>query len=144
MADQLHRFYAGLSWLGPPLKDLLSDIDEPGARRRVLPHAHTIWELVLHIAAWLKVARERLSATEDHDPSPAEDWPPIAGSWAEALSSLEAEVHALQQAIRAFPDERLQDRAPAREPQDFYQLMHGVIQHSAYHAGQIALLKKHL
>ncbi len=144
IADQLRRFYAGPSWLGPSLKELVSDIDEPAARHRALPHAHTIWEIVLHITAWLKIARERLSATEDHDPSPAEDWPPIASSWAEALSFLESEVHTLERAILAFPEERLQDRAPAREPQLFYHLLHGVIQHSAYHAGQIALLKKHV
>lgn len=144
IADQLQRFYKGLSWLGPPLKELLSGIDEPAARHRVLPGAHTIWELVLHITAWLKIARERLSATDDHDPTPSEDWPPIALPWAETKLTLESEVQALAAAILAFPENRLQDRAPRREPQSFYDLLHGVIQHSAYHAGQIALLKKEL
>lgn len=110
----------------------------------MLPGAHTTWELVLHITAWLRIARERLSVTQDHDPSPAEDWPPISVPWSEATAALASEVHALEQAILAFPADRLYERAPAHEPQTFYQLLHGVIQHSAYHAGQIALLKKEI
>jgi uncharacterized damage-inducible protein DinB len=142
IAKQLSRLYKGPSWLGPSLKELLSDIDEVRARRRILPAAHTIWELVLHIAAWLSIARERLSAPETRDATAEEDWPPMAGSWPDATSLLQSEVNALEQALRAFPDDRLQQRAPATEPQLFYEMLHGVIQHSAYHAGQIALLKK--
>ncbi len=142
MADQLRRVYEGPSWLGPSIKGLLSDVDEERARRRTLPGAHTIWELVLHITAWLRVARERLDATEICEPDSAEDWPPIGGDWGEAKTALESEIHATEQAILKFPDERLEEQAPAIEPQTFYQLLHGVIQHSAYHAGQIAVLKK--
>ncbi len=142
IADQLRRIYEGPSWLGPSIQKLLSDVDEERARRRTLPGAHTIWELVLHITAWLRIARERLVATEIREPDSAEDWPAIREDWEEAKSALEAEVHALGQAILKFPDERLEERAPAVEEQTFYQLLHGVIQHSAYHAGQIAVLKK--
>ena len=142
IGDQLRRLYEGPSWLGPSLKELLSDVDEERARQRTIPDAHTIWELVLHITAWLRISRERLSATHNRDVDAAEDWPRMSGFWRDALSSLERETHALEQAIFAFPEERLQERAPAREAQSFYVLLHGVIQHSAYHAGQIALLKK--
>ncbi|MDQ2773911.1 MAG: DinB family protein [Acidobacteriota bacterium] len=142
IARQLRLFYEGPSWLGPPLKELLSDIGEEHARRRGLTDAHTIWDLVLHIAGWLRIARERLSATHTRDMDAAEDWPPMADSWNDALSSLETETDALEQAILKFPEERLQESAPATEAQTFYVLLHGVIQHSAYHAGQIALLKK--
>jgi uncharacterized damage-inducible protein DinB len=142
IARQLRLFYEGPSWLGPSLKLLLSDIDEERARARRSTDVHTIWELVLHIAGWLRVSRERLSATHTRDIDATEDWPPVAGSWRDALSSLETETGALEQAILKFPEERLQESAPATEPQTFYVLLHGVIQHSAYHAGQIALLKK--
>ncbi len=142
IADQLRRVYEGPSWLGPAIKELISNVDEGCARRRTLAGAHTIWELVLHMAAWLRIAQERLSAIEVRDAEPAENWPPMAGSWEGAKSSLEAELHALGQAILEFPDDRLDERAPAIEAQTFYQLLHGVIQHSAYHAGQIAVLKK--
>ncbi len=142
IASQLERFYDGTSWLGPSLKTILSDVTEGQARAREIPGAHTIWDLVLHIRAWLRIARERLSATAERDADPAEDWPPMTSSWQDALSSLEAEVRSLGNAVREFPETRLDEKAPAREEQTFYQLLHGVIQHSAYHAGQISLLKK--
>ncbi len=142
IADQLRRFYEGPSWLGPSLNSLLSEVDEASAKRRPIAGGHTIWEIVLHITAWVRIARERVSASEPRDPAPAEDWPPTSGSWKESLAELDAAIGDLEAAILKFPEERLDARAPAYEPQTFYELLHGVIQHSAYHAGQIALLKK--
>jgi uncharacterized damage-inducible protein DinB len=142
IAGQLRLLYEGPSWLGPTLKDLIVDVDEKRARARPLSHAHTIWELVLHITAWLRVSRDRLSATITRDPDEAENWPPMNGAWQDAISSLEVELYALEKAILEFPEARLAEAAPANEPQTFYLLLHGVIQHSAYHGGQIALLKK--
>ncbi len=142
IAEQLRRVYEGPSWLGPPLKQLINDINEEQARKRSLASAHTIWELILHIATWLRISRERLWATHTRDAEPSEDWPAMSNSWQSALSSLESEIYALVEAILDFSDERLPESAPAREPQSFYILLHGVIQHCAYHAGQISLLKK--
>ena len=42
---------------------------------------------------------------------------------------------------RTMDDERLNESAGGREF-SFYFLLHGVVQHNLYHAGQIALLKK--
>lgn len=142
IANELRLLNDGTSWLGPSLKDLLSDVDEARARLRPLPDAHTIWELVLHMAAWLRIARERLTATSIRDPSEAENWPSMDCSWEGAKAALAVETTALEQAIREFPEERLDAYAPASQPQTFYILLHGVIQHSAYHGGQIAILKK--
>jgi uncharacterized damage-inducible protein DinB len=100
-----------------------------------------MWELVLHIAAWLRISRERMSATTTLDPDEQENWPTMSGAWQDAIQSLEVEMYKLD---RRFSDslKSVWRRGPAREAQTFYVLLHGVIQHSAYHAGQIALLKK--
>ena len=142
IADQLRLLFEGPSWLGPSIYSLLADIDQPLADTRPLPTVHTIAELVLHITAWLSIARERLFATSPVDPSAQEDWPPVSGPWQEAVAALRDAVEALKKSVLAFPPERLNETAPAAEPQTFYVLLHGVIQHSAYHAGQIALLKR--
>jgi uncharacterized damage-inducible protein DinB len=142
IADQLRRVYAGASWLGPPLTAILSDVTQEQAGRQPIGNAHTIWELVLHIAAWMRIARERLSAKQTRDETESENWPVMAGSWQDTLAVVEREERQLEQAILLFPDERLNEPAPATEPQTFYELLHGVVQHTAYHAGQIVLLKK--
>jgi uncharacterized damage-inducible protein DinB len=142
ITNQLRRMYDGPAWHGPALMELLTAVTPEQAAARPLPSAHNIWELVLHIATWLRVPRERLSATENRDPAPEENWPPITGSWPDALAVLEREQRDLERAILAFPNERLNDPAPGTEPQTFYIMLHGAIQHVAYHAGQIALLQK--
>jgi uncharacterized damage-inducible protein DinB len=122
--------------------EALSGVGEEVAKGRRIPDTHTIWELVLHIGAWMRIARERLSATKTRDYTEEENWPAMTGSWQDAVSMLGREVDELEKAILAFPDARLDDPAPASEPQTFYVLLHGVMQHAAYHAGQIVLLKK--
>ena len=134
--------YAGPAWHGPALKQLLDGVTEEQASSRPLPNAHTIWELVLHITTWIRVARERLRATQVVDPTADEDWAAPKDTWSDALAALEAECHDLEGVIRRFPEERLDAPAPGTEPQTFYILLHGAIQHIAYHAGQIAVLKK--
>lgn len=142
IAGQLRRIYGGPSWLGPSTKDLLDDVTPEQAARRPINNAHTIWEITLHMASWLNIARRRLSDASAKAVSDAEDWPAVSGTWPEAMQLLDDQVTDLERAIRDFPDERLHEDAPADEPQTFYMLFHGVIQHTAYHSGQIALLKK--
>jgi uncharacterized damage-inducible protein DinB len=142
IADQLRRIYEGPAWHGPSLLEVLSGIDERIASRRNVSNAHTIWELVLHIGAWMRIARERLCAVTTRDYTEEENWPAVTGTWRDALAMLDRETRELEKAVREFPETRLNDPAPATEPQTFYILLHGVVQHAAYHAGQIALLKK--
>lgn len=142
IADQLRRAYDGPAWHGPCLRELLDDITPEQAARRPVASAHSIQELVLHITAWMRIARERLTATEVREVKPEENWTPSRPSWPETRSALESEQRALEQAILAFPAHRLHEQAPATEPQTFYVLLHGAVQHNLYHAGQIALLKK--
>ena len=142
IAKQLHRSYAGPAWHGPSLNELLSGVTEAKAAARPVSGAHSIWEIVLHISAWMRIARERLSAEVMRPVQPSEDWPSVTGRWTDAVAELDREERALEEAVRAFPDSRLREKAPAPEPQTFYVMLHGVVQHNLYHAGQIAILKK--
>jgi uncharacterized damage-inducible protein DinB len=142
VADQLHRSYAGKAWHGPSLSELLADVTTEQASRRPDNGGHSIWELVLHVAAWMRIGCEHRGSKSVRQIADEENWPPVKGTWADAIAELDREVRALEEAIRAFPDERLNRRAPAVEPQSYYGLMHGIVQHNLYHAGQIAILKK--
>jgi hypothetical protein len=145
IADQFRRAFNGDPWHGSPLRDLLTGITPEQARARPLPAAHNIWELVLHIEIYVRVALDatqgiampRLFGTE-------QDWPALpenTAEWATAIDRLFQSAEQLAQAIEVFDDSRLEDIAPGRQ-YDFYYLLHGIVQHSLYHGGQIALLKK--
>src|SRR5881396_2117233 len=75
--DQLKRAYEGNAWHGPSVKEVLNGVTAAQAHARPLQKAHSIYELVRHIAVWEDVGRRRLQG----DPaevvvSSPEDWPP--------------------------------------------------------------------
>ncbi|HLJ26028.1 MAG TPA: DinB family protein [Candidatus Angelobacter sp.] len=148
IADQLRRAFDGKAWHGSALRELLSDVKAAQAHAHPLAGAHSIWELVLHIAVWTRAA---VGATQGQAMAKIvgtkEDWPVVSDSspeaWNEAQHRLFEAKDQLAAAIEQFEDARLKETVPGRQ-YDFYYLFHGIVQHSLYHAGQIALLKKQM
>jgi uncharacterized damage-inducible protein DinB len=142
--DQMQRAWDGNAWHGPPLRALLADVSVAVAHARPVAAAHTIAEIVLHLAYWKDTVRRRL-AGETILPTEPEQWPAITdrsgAAWREALALLEARHRALVEAIARLDDSRLTDPIGGKD-YDVYVLLHGTIQHELYHAGQVALLKK--
>ena len=144
IADQLRRAFQGQAWHGPALRELLTNVNAEQANARPVKSAHSIWELVLHIDIWAAleslagVLLPKLYGTE-------KDWPSVAdsspGAWQAATDRMFRTATELAQAIEGFADERLTDIVPGRQ-YDFYYLFHGIVQHSLYHGGQIAMLKR--
>ena len=61
IAEQLRRAFEGDAWHGPALLELLQDMDATTVAAKPLPNIHSIWELVLHVAAWDAAACRRLN-----------------------------------------------------------------------------------
>lgn len=147
IADQLRRAFDGEAWHGPSVLEILSGVTAADAAARPLPKSHRIWDIVLHIAVWDDAARRRM-AGEVVQPTPEEDWPAVTDisdrAWQRTLDHLKQTHDALVRAVTASSDSRLLERVPGKEPDDYtlYYMLHGIVQHELYHAGQIALLKK--
>jgi len=143
IVDQLRRAYEGEAWHGPSVREVLEGVTASQASARPIASAHSIWEIVLHIAAWEDIVRRRLGA-EKLQVTPEMDWPPVkdssAASWAKALEDLKRGHLALRETIAAYDLARLDEKPQGGSTA--YVLMHGAIQHDLYHAGQIAVLKK--
>lgn len=142
--DQLRRAYEGPAWHGPSVRELLEGVTAGQAAARPVNGAHSIWEIVLHISAWEEGARRRLDG-DRAELTPQEDWPAVSdtseAAWRKSLDELEAGHRNLRDRIRGLDEARLNE--PILEGMSsVYVTLHGVIQHSLYHAGQIALLKK--
>jgi len=146
IADQLRRAFTGEPWHGSPLRELLAGITAKQACDRPLTSGHSIWELVLHIEVYVQAAYEVVGGVPmaKIGGTPA-DWRPVSDTsteaWGAATNRLFQSAKRLARGIEGFADERLSDTVPGRE-YDFYYLFHGIVQHSLYHGGQIALLKK--
>jgi uncharacterized damage-inducible protein DinB len=149
--DQLGREHEGDPWHGSPLSETLKGISAADASRRPIAGAHTIWELVLHMTGWKDEVRKRLSGAPAAEPADG-DWPdagePTPDRWRAALDGLETAHRNLVDAVRRLPEAKLHE--PTNDPRDralgagvsHYVLLHGIVQHDVYHAGQIAILRK--
>ena len=147
--DQLKRAYEGGAWHGPSVCEVLTGVTATQAHARPpLQNAHSIWELVHHIAVWENVGRRRLEGDRaEINISSPEDWPPADdmsdAAWEQAKAVLDRGHEALRKAIAALDESRL-DQPILEGLSTAYVTLHGVIQHDLYHAGQIAILKKAL
>ena len=140
----------GEAWYGDSVREILDKITAGQAQARPIANAHSIWELVVHVEAWVILAEGAVQGK----PIPAwstmpkeQDWPPVGDTsevdWKEAVKSFFSTHLRLVEAIKKLGDDRLEATVPGR-PYNFYHLFQGMIQHAVYHAGQIALLKKAL
>lgn len=82
----------------------------------------------------------KLYGTEGDLPAFQDD---SSAAWIAAQDRLFQNAERLAQAMEGFDDVKLQETVPGRD-YDFYYLFHGIVQHSLYHGGQIAMLKKAL
>ena len=144
-ADTLQRAFDGESWQGDSLSELLDGVTAEQAKKRPLPQAHGIWELVLHISVWHRVVQRRMKG-EAVLPTGNENFPERGQSeaeWKQAVEALRQSTNETAEDIRRFPANRLDEQVPGKN-YAYRHMLGGVAAHDAYHAGQIALLKKAL
>jgi uncharacterized damage-inducible protein DinB len=115
------------------------------AAKKPIAGAHSIWELVLHIEAWMKETTRTLGGGTYVSLTGDQDWP-VPGDatdtgWAAVLAGAETSHAALIAAVSELSEDALCEKVAGQEF-SLYGLLHGVAQHNIYHAGQIALLKK--
>jgi uncharacterized damage-inducible protein DinB len=153
LADLFRRVHAGDAWHGPSLRATLDGVTPQMAAARPVANAHSIWEIVLHVAAWRGEVLRRLAGGEAALPEEG-DWPevpePTEENWRLALDRLQATSEAVVASLGTLSDSHLgatvkngRDRALGTG-MSFYVTLHGLVHHDAYHAGQIALLGKAL
>lgn len=140
----LKHAYDGQPWYGTAFCKLLADVTPEQAAAKPFAGGHSIWQEVQHAIAWRKVALRMLRGESVSGLSDEENWPeqPSADAteWKKTLDDLAQTQTDLLAALAELSDERLQEKAPDK-PFSIYVLLHGIIHHDAYHAGQIALLR---
>lgn len=143
LLDQLNRAYGGEAWHGPALRQLLEDVSEADARAHPVAGLHSIAEIVAHVGATMDMVSVRLAGTP-RELTTEEDWPDATrASWAAALEELDRAESRVADAVARLTPEDL-DRLVVGKDYTVYVMVHGIIQHNLYHAGQIALLKRAL
>ena len=144
IAKHFREVYFGGNWTWSNLKDNLADVTWQQATTQVYSF-NTIATLVYHINyyvdAALKVFRgEPFTASDKFSFST----PPILSQedWENLLSKTWTDAEDLAVLIEQLPDNKLQEIFVAEKYGIYYRNLHGIIEHTHYHLGQIVLLKK--
>jgi uncharacterized damage-inducible protein DinB len=145
IAEQLRFAYTGPAWHGPSVMEALKGITPEIAARRPIPAAHTIWELVHHIGAWADIPRRRIQGELDFEITDELNFPAVSDTsteaWQRSLDNLAESQRKLLELVGTLSEDRLHQPIRQDGP-TLYVLLHGVVQHHIYHAGQIMILKK--
>jgi uncharacterized damage-inducible protein DinB len=144
LEEQMRRAFEGEAWYGPALLEALADVSFEAAAAHPILGGHSIWEIVLHLAATYRLVLRRVGGLSG-SLSAEQDWPAIpavdAERWREAVDELRRLNLEVRQTILIYADDRL-DQELAAGHSSAYMHFSGLAQHDAYHAGQIALLRK--
>ncbi len=142
--DQYERVMHGAAWHGDAIWQIIEGISAERAALRPIANAHSIWEIVGHMAFWEAVAAKRLgglrAGLEEEGNFPAAPEATEA-NWQKTLDRFRASNKAFREALQKLDAARL-DELSAAGKRSFYDEAHGLIQHNVYHAGQIAVLAR--
>lgn len=145
VSELLREIHHGPAWHGPSLREVLEGVDARLAARRLMPQVHTIWELVLHLTAWMDIFRLRAEGRK-LEVSKEMDWPPMPSyteeNWKHTLDALWAAEKRVREIALSIPVSRYDEIIQGDTPTSLYTALNGLISHTAYHGGQIAILKK--
>jgi uncharacterized damage-inducible protein DinB len=152
--DQFRRMVHGPAWHGPSLDESLDGLTHEHAAARPVAGAHTIHELVHHVGAWIGEGVKRCGGRGPRLPDEG-DFPPAtrivdAAEWTRVRAHVAASCEELLAVLDVLDEHRLGERVgedldPATGAGvTIYGTLHGVVQHTAYHAGQIMILRKAL
>ena len=151
LSIELHNSVFGDPWHGASLEKVLENIPLENTFHKPISSAHNIIELTLHINAWTEEALNRFNGNIPAEPSMG-DWPTpqfqTEEYWLAVKQKLFADTNKLIFAIKNFPEDKLDEIVGGERNValgtgfSFDGLIIGLIQHNAYHSGQIALIKK--
>ena len=150
--EQLEEIQQGKPWIGSTYKSKLNQVDENEYFKRPIEDLHSIAEIISHLTLWrseaiLKVKIGKGSKTDDCE----ENWLTndklkVIG-WNKIKSSYDKTLSDLIDLLRLKNDKFLAEQYFDTDFKDFYTynwLLTGMIQHDAYHLGQIGIIIKYL
>lgn len=144
VALHCEQVFFGGNWTASNLQAQLADVTWKEATTQVYG-LHTIATLTYHIYYYIKVALpvlkgEALNAHDkfsfDHPPFHSEE------DWAQFQEQIWRDVQDFVAAVRALPDSQLEAAFYDKKYGSHYRNLLGTIEHSHYHLGQLALIKK--
>lgn len=136
--------YDGDPWIDVTLQGTLKNISAAKAAKKISPDRNSIWQIVNHLISWrenvLQRVQGKMITTPDNnyftgiiDTSDA--------AWQSTLKRLENSQQQWITFLANFNESEF-DKIYPNNNMSYYDHVNGIIQHDAYHLGQIVLLSK--
>ncbi|MCZ4245442.1 DinB family protein [Pedobacter punctiformis] len=148
---ELRKAFNGDAWHGNHIMQILNQVKPENAFKYFITDGHSIAEITLHLTSWTEEVSARLMDKIASEPAMG-DWPTpqnkTAQGWEKIIFDFKV---ANEELIRVCDSIKGQDwhewvksesSAALGKGMDKVELLNGLVQHHAYHAGQIALLTK--
>lgn len=143
-AKHFRDVHFGGNWTVSNMKDHLKDITWQQATKKT-GSFNTIATLVFHTNYFVKALIMVLEgkALDAHDKF-SFDHPPVRSEedWQNMIANLLADAEKAAQLIEQLPETKFFEDFSDKKYGNYYRNIHGIIEHTHYHLGQIALIKK--
>lgn len=139
----LEEGYGPGAWHGNDIKAAIEDVKIEDAFSRPGPGRHSIAEIALHHAFYVHSARSRM-APEAIEPFAldGDDWFALDANGPLTWGAIKTLVGTLHERLTAFVGDVAAERVESKLTEnERFELILGITCHSAYHAGQIQLIK---
>ena len=144
LAAHFRGVFFGGNWTAVCLKDTLQGVDYQQATHQPAGF-NSIAGLVFHIRYYVGGVLRVLEGgpLSIHDRF-SFDLPPLASQadWEQLLAGTWAEAETFAGLLEALPEKKLTEVFVEEKYGTYYRNLHGLIEHTHYHLGQIVLLKK--
>lgn len=136
--------YNGSPWLGVNWVETLNKISAEQASKRIAEGRNSIWEITNHVIQWrlnvLRRVQGEVIVSPDHNYMlPVENTSESA--WKNTMEALTVSQEKWLEFLKKFDENEFSRKYPNNQ-MTYYEHIHGILQHDAYHLGQIVLLEK--
>ncbi len=146
IASLFTNLYNGDPWIDVTLVATLSNITAAQAQKRVLTNCNTIWEITSHLISWRLNVLQRIQG--EIITTPANNYfetiqDTSEEAWNDTLVKLAETQRQWISFLKSITVDIFENVYPGNQ-MTYYEHIQGIIQHDAYHLGQIVLLCKNL
>ena len=137
--------FDGSPWIDVTIMGTIKGISSKNASKKISVNQNSIWEIVNHLISWRLNVLQRVQGKVIITPGnnyfePITDSSPSA--WERTLKELEDSQTQWLEFLKQLTPNTFSKVYPNNK-MTYYEHIHGIIQHDAYHLGQITLLAKY-
>ncbi len=144
ISNLFESLYNGEPWIDINILSTIKYLTAKQAAKKNPPFKNSIWEIVNHIIDWrlnvLKRIQGQTIKTPDHNYF-VEVKDTSAKAWQASLKALEDSQQSWQAFLKNYNSNDF-EKIYVNNNLSYYEHIHGILQHDAYHLGQIVLLSQ--